>query len=318
MARKSRKAIITCAITGGGVTPSMSPYLPVTPNQIAEESIKAADAGAAIIHLHARHYEDNEMYGYPDWRPETYMQFLPRIKQGCDAIVNITTGGASGMTWEQRLSGPLLASPEITSFNSGSVNFARFVGAARLRDTAKYPWEVKILEASKHNSYVNTFAMMEEAGQKLGKEHGVRFEFECFDIGHLYALKLVRDQGWLPEGPIFVQAVLGTPGGLSGDPQHVVHFYETARRILGDDIQMSNLGVGKYQMQVAAVGAALGCHVRVGLEDSLTLGPGKLATSNADQVWQVRKILEAMSIEIATPDEAREILQTKGADRVNF
>ena len=317
MSKKARKAIITCAITGGAHTPSMSPHLPVTPDQIAEESIKAADAGAAIIHLHARR-SDGDMYGYPDWRPETYMEFLPRIKQGCDAIVNITTGGAGGMTWEQRLAGPLLASPEITSFNCGSVNFGRFLGADKMKEKARHSWEVPLMERSKSNAYVNTFAMMEEAGQKLGKDRGVRFEFECFDIGHLYAVKTIKDLGWLPDGPLFIQAVLGSPGGLSGEPQHLIHFYDTAQRLFGGDIQMSHLGIGRYQMRVAAVSAALGCHVRVGLEDSLTLGPGKLATSNADQVWQARKILEALSIEIATPDEAREILQTKGADRVNF
>lgn len=270
------------------------------------------------MHLHARQYEEEALYGMPDWRPETYRQFLPLIKEGCDAIVNITTGGTGGMTWEQRLAGPLDAEPEIASFNCGSVNFGRFIAADKFRDKVQFDWELPFIERTKDHPYINTFAMMEEAGQRLGKDRGVRFEFECFDIGHLYSLKLIQERGWLPEGPMFIQAVLGAPGGLSGDPQNVICFHDTARRLFGDDVQISHLGIGKYQMRVAAVSASLGCHVRVGLEDCLTIAPRRLAKSNADQVLRVRQILEALSIDVASPDEARSLLQTKGADRVNF
>jgi uncharacterized protein (DUF849 family) len=312
----ARKAIITCAITGGIHTPSMSPYLPITPDQIASEAIAAAEAGAAIIHLHARRPEKDEMYGFPDWRPETYMGFLPRIKQNSDAIINITTGGGPGMTFEERMAGPTAASPEITSFNLGCVNFGLFSVLGKIPEI-QYPWERMVLEGSKEKAYVNTFAMMETIG-RFGKEHNVRFEFECFDIGHLYALKLCRDEGWLPEGPMFIQAVLGVPGGLTGEPQHVVHMFDTARRLFGEETHLSALGAGRWQMRVAAVSAAMGCHVRVGMEDSLALGKGGLATSNADQVRRVRRILEDLSIDIATPEEARQMLGTKGADRVGF
>lgn len=314
----SKKAIITCAITGSLATPGMSPYLPITPDQIADEAVKAAEAGAAIIHLHARRYEEDENYGYPDWRPETYMRFLPRIKRGCNAIVNITTGGGAGMNFDQRLAGPVAASPELASFNCGSCNFGVFSIAHKIKELAKYDWEVKMLMGSKEHSYINTWSMMESVAQRLGRDCGTRFEFECFDLGHLYALRMVKDLGWLPNGPVFVQAVFGVPGGMSADLQNVLFMHETATRLFGDDLQMSNLGAGRFQMRIAAMSGMMGCHVRVGLEDSLVLGKGELAKSNADQVHKVRRILKELSIEIATPDEARELLQTKGSEKVAF
>lgn len=315
---KAKKAIITCAITGSLHTPGMSPYLPITPDQIADDAIKAADAGAAIIHLHARRYEDDADYGYPDWRPETYMQFLPRIKRGCNAIINITTGGGAGMNFEQRLAGPLAASPELVSFNCGSCNFGVFSITHKVQPVAKYDWEVKMLQGSKDHPYINSWSMMEEVAQKLGRERGTRFEFECFDLGHLYALRLIKDLGWLPDGPVFVQAVFGVPGGMGGELQNVMFMHETAKRLFGDDLQMSNLGGGRFQMRIAALGAMMGCHVRVGMEDSLVVAKGELAKSNADQVHKVRRILKDLSIEVATPEEAREMLQTKGPEKVAF
>lgn len=315
---KSKKAIITCAITGSLHTPSMSPYLPVTPEQIADDAIKAADAGAAIIHLHARRYEQDEYYAYPDWRPETYMQFLPKIKRGCNAIINITTGGGAGMNFEQRLAGPMAAAPELVSFNCGSINFGLFSIVHKVEPIAKHDWETAMLCSTKDHPYINTWAMMEEVAQKLGRERGARFEFECFDLGHLYALRLIKDLGWLPDAPVFIQAVYGVPGAMSGDAHNVIFMHETAKRLFGDDVHMSNLGGGRFQMRVAALGAMLGCHVRVGLEDSLVVAKGELAKSNADQVHKVRGILKDLSIDVATPDEAREMLQTKGPDKVCF
>lgn len=310
------KAIITCAITGGIHTPSMSPHLPITPDDIAREAIEAAEAGAAIIHLHARRPEQDDMHGFPDWRPETYMAFLPRIKQASEAIINITTGGGPGFTWEQRMAAPRAASPEITSFNLGCVNFGLFTLPPKM-PRIDHAWEAFVMHGSKEQPYVNSFSHMEQLGA-FGREHGVRFEFECFDVGHLYALALCRDQGWLPEGPLFLQCVLGIPGGLGAEPAHLLHMRETAERLFGPEFQMSVIGAGKHQMRMCAVAAAMGMHVRVGLEDSLFLGRGQLAQSNADQVRRVRQILDALSIEVATAAEARAFLGTKGADRVAF
>ncbi|MBV8601782.1 MAG: 3-keto-5-aminohexanoate cleavage protein [Candidatus Eremiobacteraeota bacterium] len=311
-----KKRIITCAITGAIHTPSMTPYLPISPDEIAREAIAAAEAGAAIIHLHARRPERDELHGFPDWRPETYLAFCRQIAEHTDAIVNITSGGGPGFTWEQRMAGPIALSPEITSFNLGCVNFGLFPLVEKI-PKIEFAWERQFLEATKGAPYINSFAMMQELGT-FGKTHGVRFEYECFDVGHLNALKLCKDQGWLPEGPLFLQCVLGVPGGLGGDVEHLVHMKATAERLFGSDFQMSALGAGKYQMTVAAGAASLGMHVRVGLEDSTFIGRGQLATGNAQQVRKVRQILDALSLEPATPAEAREMLKTKGSDKTAF
>lgn len=310
------KSILTCAITGGIHTPSMSPHLPVTPEQIASEAINAAAAGAAVIHLHARRPEQDEMYGFPDWRPATYRAALTEIRRHTDAIINITTGGGPGFTFEERMAAPLDLSPEITSFNLGCVNFGLFTVMNRAT-TFQHEWERRFLAGTKDGAYINTFGMMERIAE-FGRAHRVRFEYECFDVGHLHALKLLKDQGWLPEGPMFIQCVLGVPGGLGGDPEHLVHMKETADRLFGGDFQMSALGAGRHQMRIVAVAASLGMHVRVGLEDSLGVSRGQLAGSNAEQVRRARAILDALSIPLATPAEAREWLGTKGADQVNF
>ncbi len=310
------KSIVTCAITGGIHTPSMSPHLPITPEEIAREAIAAARAGAAIIHLHARRPERDELHGFPDPRPETYRAALSEIRRHTDAIINITTGGGPGFTEEQRMAAPFDLSPEITSFNLGCVNFGLFSVVDRVA-SFQYDWERRFLAGTKDASYINTFGFMERVAA-FGRAHRVRFEFECFDVGHLYALKLIRDQGWLPEGPLFLQCVLGVPGGLGGEPEHLIHMKQTAERLFGSDFQMSALGAGRHQLRIVAVAASLGMHVRVGLEDSLGSSRAALAASNAEQVLKARQILDALSIPLATPAEAREMLQTKGADQVAF
>jgi uncharacterized protein (DUF849 family) len=316
--RHSNKAIITCAVTGAAHIPCMSPYLPITPEQIADEAVAAAEAGAAIIHLHARDPEN----GMPVTDPDIYGQFLPRIKQRCDAIINITTGQPShAETPEQvlnnRLAAPKKFAPEICSFNMGPMN----PGMWALRDSFKgktiYPWEDEFLAKGKDVTMTNTYATMERVARELGDERGVRFEYECFDFGHLYTLRFIADQGWV-KPPFFIQTVFGFLGGLGADPMHLLHMKQTADSLFGNDYYWSVLAGGKNQMKMVAMASILGANVRVGLEDSLWYGPGQLAKSNADQVRRIRKIMEELSIEVATPDEARAMLETKGADRVNF
>lgn len=310
--RKAEKAIITCAVTGSVHTPTMSPYLPITPDQIVDESLAAAEAGAAIVHLHARD-PDN---GRPVPDPEVYAQFLPRIKQDSDVIVNITTGGTSSFSFEDRMAAPLEFSPEITSFNMGPLATGTFMMLEKFKEF-KYDWEEQFLAGSKSNVFSNTFENMEYIAKELGDKRGVRFEFECFDIGHLHSLRALVDMGWV-KPPLFIQSVYGFLGGIGADPEHVHSMKQTADRLFGDDYYWSNLAAGKHQMKVITMGAIMGAHVRVGLEDSLWYGKGEMAKSNAEQVGRVRRILEELSIDIATPDEAREMLQTKGSSQVSF
>ena len=307
-----RKAIITCAVTGSIHTPTMSPYLPYTPDQIAEQSIAAAEAGAAILHLHARDPQD----GRPTPDPDVFMQFLPRIRQATDAVINISTGGSSAMTLEQRLAAPTLAQPEMCSLNMGSMNFGLFPMVGRFPDW-KFDWEPRLLEATRDTIFKNTFQDIERILAQLGDGFGTRFEFECYDVGHLYTLAHFRDRG-LVKPPFFIQFVLGVLGGVGGDPENLSHMKLIADKLFGRDYAFSVLGAGRYQLPLITMGATMGGNVRVGLEDSLTLGPGEMATSNADQVRRIRTILEALSIEIATPAEARAMLALKGGDRVAF
>ncbi|RWM29559.1 3-keto-5-aminohexanoate cleavage protein [Mesorhizobium sp.] len=306
-----RKVIITCAVTGSVHTPSMSPHLPVTPDQIATDAIAAAEAGASILHLHARDPKD----GRPTADPDVFMQFLPRIKQATDAVINITTGGSSLMTLDQRLAAPLRAQPEMCSLNMGSMNFALFPMLERPREW-RHEWEPKLLEATRDAIFKNTFADMETILDKLGKGCGTRFEFECYDVGHLYSLAHLRDRG-LVSGPLFLQFVLGILGGIGADPDNLVHMKRIADKLFGDSYQFSVLAAGRHQMPLISIAAAMGGNVRVGLEDSLYDGK-QLAKSNADQVRRIRGILEGLSLEVATPSEAREMLALKGGDRVAF
>ncbi len=309
----SKSVIITCAPTGGIHTPTMSPHLPITPDQIATASIEAAEAGASIIHLHARDPET----GKPDSRPETFMQFLPRIKQSTDAVVNVSTGAGLGMTMDERLAAATNASPEMASLNMGSMNFGIFPLLEKY-DTWRHPWEPEFLGMTKDFIFPNTFATIEYALKNLGEAHGTKFEFECYDLGHLYNLAWFVDKG-LVKPPFFVQMVFGILGGMGADLDNMMHLHKTANRLFGEEnYEWSVLAAGKNQMPFATQSAMLGGNLRVGLEDSLYIGKGELATSNAQQVMRIRTIIESLGLTVASPTEARERLGLKGGDAVGF
>ena len=307
----TRKVIVTCAVTGAIHTPSMSPHLPITPDQIVADALAAAEAGAAILHLHAR----DPQTGKPDQTPEAFARFLPRLKQQSKAVINLTTGGSPFMSVSERVKPAAMFKPEVASLNMGSMNFGLFPMLARYRDF-KFDWERRHLEDSKDLVFRNSFKDIEEILATCS-ENGTRFEFECYDIGHLYNLKHFLDRG-LVKPPLFVQSVFGILGGIGTHAEDVTHMKRTADRLFGDSYRWSVLGAGAAQMRVAALAAAMGGNVRVGLEDSLWSGPGRLAQGSAEQVRIVRRILEGLGLDIATPDEAREILSLKGADQVAF
>ncbi|MCW1839738.1 3-keto-5-aminohexanoate cleavage protein [Prosthecomicrobium hirschii] len=307
----ARKVVITCAVTGSIHTPSMSPHIPVTADEIAEAAIGAAEAGAAIVHLHARDPHD----GRPDQSPERFLPFLSRIKQQSDVVVNITTGGAATMTIEERLKPVATFKPEVASLNMGTMNFGLYPMLERFK-TFKHDWERPYLEGSRERIFKNTFADI-EAILTTCAENGTRFEIECYDIGHLYTLAHFVERG-LVKPPFFVQSVFGILGGIGPHPEDVAHMKRTADRLFGNAYRWSVLGAGRHQMPIAAMAAAMGGNVRVGLEDSLWLGKGRFAASNADQVAHVRRIIEGLGLEIASPAEARDILELKGGDRVEF
>jgi len=307
----SRKVIITSAVTGAIHTPSMSEYLPVSPAEIADAALGAAAAGAAIVHLHARDPRD----GRPSQDPEHFVPILRELKAGTDAVVNITTGGSPHMTVRERMAPALQFAPELASLNMGSMNFGLFPMLERYAEF-RYEWERESLEKSRDLVFKNTFQDIETI-LTAGTAAGTRFEFECYDISHLYNLRHFVDRG-LARGPLFVQSVFGILGGIGPHPEDVVHMRRTADRLFGDDYRWSVLGAGRNQLAIAAMAATMGGNVRVGLEDSLWIGPGRLATSNAEQVHRIRGILEDLGLEIATPDEAREMLQLKGRDAVGF
>ncbi len=309
---KSRKVIITCAVTGSIHTPSMTPHLPVTPEEIADAAIGAADAGAAIVHLHARNPQD----GRPDQTPEAFAPFLKVIKQRSDVVVNITTGGAPTMAVEERVRPAATFKPEVASLNMGTMNFGLYPMLGRFKEF-KHDWEQPYLEGTRKGFFKNTFADIEYILTTCA-ENNTRFEIECYDIGHLYTLKHFLDRG-VVKPPLFVQSVFGILGGIGTHPEDVAHMKRTADRLLGaENYHWSVLGAGRFQLPIAAQAAAMGGNVRVGLEDSIWLGAGKLAESNAAQVTMARKIIEGLGLEIASPDEAREILSLKGGDKVAF
>ncbi|MAQ21215.1 MAG: 3-keto-5-aminohexanoate cleavage protein [Gammaproteobacteria bacterium] len=307
----SNKIIITCAITGSIHTPSMSPYLPVSPGEIAEAGIAAVEAGASILHLHARDPKD----GRPTQDPKVFKKFLPTIKNNTNAVINLTSGGAATMTIEERLQPALQLKPEVASLNMGSMNFGLYPMLNRFKDF-DHAWERTYLENSRDLVFKNTFADIEYILSSC-RENKTRFEFECYDISHLYNLAHFLDRG-LVEPPLFVQSVMGILGGIGAHPDDLQHMRKTADRLLGDTYQWSVLGAGRNQMEIARQGASLGSNVRVGLEDSIWAGPGKLAESNAEQVRLVRNILEELGLSVATPDETRQILGLKGSDQVSF
>ncbi|MBI4922237.1 MAG: 3-keto-5-aminohexanoate cleavage protein [Devosia nanyangense] len=312
MTSVANKVIISCAITGGIHTPTMSDALPYRPEDIAQQAIAAAEAGAAILHLHARDPET----GRPSPDPAVFMRFLPVIKQGCDAVVNITTGGGLNMTVEQRLEAPLLAKPEMCSLNMGSMNFGIYPLADRYKSW-KFDWEEPYLRGTDDFIFRNTFRDIERIIKMLGEEHGTRFEHECYDVGHLYNLAHFVDRK-LIKPPFFVQMIFGILGGIGPDMRNLMFMKETADRLFGDAYQWSVLAAGRHQIPFATQAAMMGGNIRVGLEDSLYIGRGQLATSNAEQVTKMRHIIEQLGYEIATPAEARAALALKGADRVGF
>ncbi|MBP5856236.1 3-keto-5-aminohexanoate cleavage protein [Marivibrio halodurans] len=311
MAKSPRKVIITCAVTGGIHTPTMSPHLPITPDQIAEAAIGAAEAGAAILHLHARDPED----GRPTQEPEAFARFLPRIKQATGAVLNLTTGGSPAMTVAERLQPAARFKPEVASLNMGSMNFGLYPMLNRY-DSFQHEWEPAFLEKTRDLVFRNSFKDIEHILDTCA-DNGTRFEFECYDTSHLYNLAHFLDRG-LVKPPLFVQTVFGILGGIGTHPEDVAHMRRTADRLFGDDYVWSVLGAGRHQFPVLTMAAAMGGNVRVGLEDSLWIAPGELARSNADQVTRARQVVEGLGLAVATPDEARAMLSLKGADRVDF
>ena len=309
--KPGRKVIITCAVTGAIHTPSMSPYLPITPEEIIADSLAAAEAGAAILHLHAR----DPVTGKPDQTPEAFGRFLPRLKQQTNAVINLTSGGSPLMLVSERVKPAAHFKPEVASLNMGSINFALFPMLERYKEF-KHDWEKPYLEGTKDLVFRNSFKDIEYILETC-YDNNTRFEFECYDIAHLYNLAHFLERG-LVKPPLFVQSVFGILGGIGTHAEDVAHMKRTCDRLFGKQYQWSVLGAGRSQMSIAAIAAAQGANVRVGLEDSLWIGPGKLAKSNAEQVRNVRSILEGMGLEIASPDEARQILSLKGADKVNF
>lgn len=307
----SRKVIITCAVTGAIHTPSMSKYLPVSAQEIAEAAISAAEAGAAIVHMHARDPHD----GRPSQNPDHFVPILEALKSHTNAVVNLTTGGSPHMTVAERMRPAMEFKPELASLNMGSMNFGLYPMLKRFKEF-EYDWEREGLEKSRDLVFKNTFSDIQTI-LELGRENKTRFEFECYDISHLNNLAHFKERG-LTDGPLFVQSVFGLLGGIGAHPEDLMHMRRTADRLFGHEYEWSILGAGRSQMTLATIGAAMGSNVRVGLEDSLWIGAGQLAQSNAEQVTRIRTILEALNLEIATPDEARQILQLKGRDAVGF
>ena len=308
----SRPVIISCAVTGSIHTPTMSDYLPITPEQIASQAIDAAKAGAAILHLHAR----DPQTGRPTPDPDVFMQFLPRIKSESDAVINISTGGGPGMTVDERIAAALKASPEMASLNMGSMNFGLFPLLAKYSEW-KHQWEPEFLEMTRDFIFRNTFKDIETILHKLGEDCGTRFEFECYDVSHLYNLAHFVDRG-LIKPPFFIQTIFGILGGIGADEENLMHMRRMALKLFGDEHEWSVLAAGRFQMPYVTKAGTMGGNVRVGLEDSLYLGKGQLAETNAQQVAKIRRILEGLSLTIATPEEARQRLALKGADQVRF
>lgn len=308
-----QKVIITCALTGSGHTPSMSPHLPYTIEDVVDQGVKAAEAGAAVLHLHARNPKD----GSPTADPAIFAEYARGIKKRSDVVISISTGGGTGMTVEERLQGVLELKPELCTLNLGTMNYGSFPMIDRYKGRFQFAWEEPYLESTRAEPFVSTYSDIEHMLKVVGPATGTRFEAEAYDVAHLYTLAYYLDKG-LVQAPVFIQTIFGTMGGIGPDVDHIVHMKRTADRLLGDAYQWSTLGAGRYQMGIVTAAAIMGSHVRVGLEDSLYLGKGQLAESNAGQVAKIRGILEALSLEIATPAEARQLLGLKGLDNVGY
>ncbi|MBU7575814.1 MAG: 3-keto-5-aminohexanoate cleavage protein [Hydrogenophaga sp.] len=311
MAAKQNKVIVTCAVTGSIHTPSMSPHLPVTASEIEEAAVGAAEAGASIVHLHARHPVD----GRPSQDPDLFMKFLPAIRERSNVVINLTTGGAPNMLVEERLQPALKLKPEVASLNMGSMNFGLYPMLNRFKEF-QHDWERPYLEGSDDRVFKNTFRDIKYILESCADNH-TRFEIECYDIGHLYTAAHFMDRG-IVKGPLLIQSVFGLLGGIGPHPEDVMQMKRTADRLFGSDYYWSVLGAGRNQMPIATMAAAMGGNVRVGLEDSLWEGPGQLSRSNAEQVKRIVMVLQALNLEVATPDETRQMLQLKGADQVGF
>jgi uncharacterized protein (DUF849 family) len=307
------KRIITCAITGSSHTPSMSPHLPYKADDVVRQAVDAARAGAAVLHVHAR----NEMDGSPSSDPGRFREYCSRIKAESDVVLSLTTGGATGQSVEERYAVVRQLKPELCTCNMGSINYAGFPMIPKYKGKFRFDWEEPYLESTRSEPFINNFSDIEYMLKRLTNETGTRFEFEAYDVGHLYTLAYYVDQG-LVKPPVFLQFVLGSLGGISADVDNIVFMKRTVERLLGDDVQWSVLGSGRHQMNAVTVGAVMGSHVRVGLEDSLYLRKGKMAESNAEQVAKIRRILDELSLEIAEPGEARSLLGLKGLDNVAY
>jgi uncharacterized protein (DUF849 family) len=310
---QARKVIITCAVTGSGHTPTMSPHLPFTAEDIVSQSVAAVEAGAAVIHLHARDPRD----GRPTAEPAVFLEYLKGIKDSTDAVVSITSGGGTGMTTEEKLRVIYETRPELCTLNLGTFNYGSFPMIAKHAGSFKYDWEEPYLESTRVEPFVSTFADIEHMLRDVRAQTGARFEYEAYDVGHLYTLAYYLEAG-LVEPPIFLQTILGVMGGIGAEVEHLAHMKATADRLLGDSYEWSVLGAGRHQFNMITVSAVMGSHVRVGLEDGLFIGKGQLAESNAQQVEKIVRILKELSLDIATPDEARAILGLKGLDKVGW
>ena len=308
-----QKVIITCALTGSGHTPSMSPHLPYTVEDVVDQGVAAAEAGAAVLHLHARNPGD----GSPSADPAIFAQYAKGIRQRSDVVISISTGGGTGMSVQERLQGVLELKPELCTLNLGTMNYGSFPMIDRYKGRFTHAWEEPYLESTRSEPFVSTYADVEYMLKVVGPATGSRFEAEAYDVSHLYTLAYYLDKG-LVQPPVFIQTIFGTMGGIGPDIDHIVHMKRTADRLLGDAYQWSTLGAGRFQMGIVTAAAIMGSHVRVGLEDSLYLGKGQLAESNAGQVRKIRGILEALSLEVATPAQARQLLGLKGLDNVGY
>jgi len=308
-----RKAIITCAITGSGHTPTMSPHLPFTVEDVVGQSVAAARAGASVIHLHARDPRD----GRPTSDPEVFLQYLRPIKAATDVVVSITSGGGTGQSVAERLKVIETTRPELCTLNLGTMNYGGFPMIDKYRGAWRFDWEEEYLESTRTEPFVSSYADIEYMLRQVGPSTGARFEYEAYDVGHLYTLAHYLDQG-LVQPPIFLQTIVGVMGGIGAEVEHLVHLKNTADRLLGDTFEWSVLGAGRHQFSMITASAVMGSHVRVGLEDGLYIGRGDLAASNAMQVEKIRRILAELSVEVATPDDTRQILGLKGLDQVGW
>lgn len=309
----ARKVIITCAVTGSGHTPTMSPHLPFTVEDVVSQAVAAAKAGASVVHLHARDPRD----GRPTSDPAVFLEYLKAIKASCDVVVSLTTGGGTGQTVQERLRVVQVTRPELCTLNLGTMNYGGFPMIDKYRGSWRFDWEEPYLESTRTEPFVSTYADIEHMLRSVGPQTGARFEYEAYDVGHLYTLAYYLDQG-LVKPPIFLQTIMGVMGGIGAEVEHLVHMKRTADRLLGDTVEWSVLGAGRHQFNMITASAVMGSHVRVGLEDGLFIGKGELAPSNAAQVEKIRRILAELSLEVATPDETRQILGLKGLDQVGW